>query len=116
MEGPVSRSIIEGDKDGACYLCRLYGRPPEALADHSRHPAIQVHHIFEGVANRKLSEHYGLKVHLCIYHHTVGPDAVHNNRVWDRKLKEIGQKTFEEKYGEGTFLQVFGKSYLGEDK
>ncbi len=112
----MSRSIIEGDKDGACYLCRLYGRPPEALADHSRHPAIQVHHIFEGVANRKLSEHYGLKVHLCIYHHTVGPDAVHNNRVWDRKLKEIGQKTFEEKYGEGTFLQVFGKSYLGEDK
>ena len=118
----MSRSIIPGDVPGRCYICAHYGKPPEALRKEGENgycaafsQQIEEHHIFGG-PHRKLSEHYGLKVHLCIYHHTSGSEAVHNNRTWDLRLKQIGQKAFEERYSYGEWMQVFGRDYLGEDE
>lgn len=105
----MSRSIIPDDREGVCWICSHYGKPPEMLGRWSA--PIEKHHIFDG-PNRKKSEHYGLTVHLCIYHHRQGSEAVHNNAQWRLILERTAQKAFEEKYGPGTFVQEFGKSYL----
>lgn len=98
------KSIMQ-QKDGRCYLCMLY------LGDHSV-KAVQEHHVMFGTANRKLSEKYGLKVYLCIYHHTEGPDAVHNNAAIANRLKKIAQETFTREYPGKEWMQIFGKNYL----
>lgn len=105
----MSRSIIPDDREGVCWLCSHYGKPPAALRGGPN--AIEVHHIMGG-SGRKLSEHYGIKVHLCVYHHRIGDDAVHNNRFWDLKLKRIAEQAMDAKYGTGSFRQIFGRSYV----
>ena len=74
-------STMEDPKNRTCWACGAYG--PEE------------HHVFYGVANRKKSEKYGLKVHLCSRHHRDNLDGVHGqNKKLDQKLKEAGQRTF----------------------
>ena len=118
----MSRSIIPEDEPGKCYICTHYGKPPEALREERKHgenaaipQQIEEHHIFGGPL-RKLSEHYGLKVHLCIYHHREGADAVHCNRIWDLIMKRTGQQAFESAYGHGQWMQEFERDYLGESQ
>lgn len=96
------------DKDGTCYLCKLFN------GDDSR-KYTQEHHIFNA-ANRKLSESYGLKVYLCLSHHTEGPEAVHNNSLNMLILKKIGQKTFQCAYPDKNFREIFGKNYLEDNE
>lgn len=99
----MSKSIIQDKKE--CFLCRyLYG------TENTNN--LCSHHIFFGTANRRLSEQYGLKAWLCIYHHTEGIGAVHKNRDYDMILKKIAQKKFEETHTREEFVQIFGKSYL----
>ena len=82
-----------------CFLCG------------SRGP-LQIHHCIHGTANRKNSEHYGLKVPLCMECHT-GPNGVHNNRKKDLQLIVLAQLKFESLYGDREeFRKVFGKSWL----
>lgn len=92
------KSIIEGDSKERCFRCKKY-RPTEE------------HHIFGG-PNRKLSEKYGLKVHLCHFCHNEKPDGVHFNRENELELKRIGQREFEKAYPNIDFLQTFGRNYL----
>lgn len=91
------KSIIQKDYD-SCFLC-------------GTHYWLEEHHVF-GAANRKKSERYGLKVKLCHFCHNEPPNGVHFNqeRMW--KLKQIGQKAFEEKYPDKDFLKEFGRNYL----
>lgn len=98
----MSRSILQKDRT-YCYRCGANG-----VMD-----ALQCHHIFGG-ANRKLSEHYGLKVWLCGQQcHENGPESVHRNRKTDLALKEDGQRAFEQAHGtREDFRRIFGKSYL----
>ncbi len=84
----------------------LYGRYidlPEA--------GLESHHIFGGVANRPLSEKYGLKVWLCRNHHTGKEFGVHFNKDCRKIVQEVGQWAFERKYPELNFTEVFGKNY-----
>lgn len=97
------KSIIQEEKE--CFLCRY-------LYDSENICNLHDHHIFFGTANRRLSEIHGLKVWLCICHHTTGLGAVHKNRDYDLILKEIAQRKFEEKHDRGFFIKIFGKSYL----
>lgn len=100
------KSIMHDKSDGTCYLCMLLHE------DHSRKQT-QEHHVFYGTANRKLSEKYGLKVYLCMEHHTYdgGPEAVHRNNDIDTRLKEMAQIDFETKYPTLCFRAIFGKTY-----
>ena len=89
-------SIITDKRE--CYIC------------HSTNQ-LQSHHIFTG-CNRKASEKYGLKVYLCMHHHT-GNDGVHNgNELWYKKLQVVAQSKFEETHTRDEFMQVFHKNYL----
>lgn len=71
------------------------------------------HHVFNG-PNRHISEKYGLKVYLCLKHHTAGAEAVHNNSKNMLLLKKEGQKAFMKAYPNEDFKEIFGKNYLTE--
>ena len=79
---------------------------------------LEVHHIFHG-PNRKKSEHYGLKVRLCMHCHRDNKKGVHSDHQFDLDLKRYAQTLFETKYSHNLFVQEFGKNYLsieeGED-
>lgn len=63
----MSKSIMQDKCGGECYLCNLL------LGIDTPAACREEHHVMHGTANRKLSEHYGLKVYLCPYHHRNGP-------------------------------------------
>lgn len=100
-------------KDGTCYLCMNF--------DNNFSPVypLQEHHVVFGHygSGRKLSESYGLKVYLCVWHHlaTGSPDAVHRSKKTRDYLCKEAQKAFEREYPNLSFLEIFGKNYL-EDK
>lgn len=97
----MSKSLLQDDKDiKACLVCGT---------THDLHR----HHIYGGVANRKLSEEDGCWCYLCPRHHNMSNMGVHFNKTLDLKLKQCCQKKWEEKNGDRTaFIQRFGKNYL----
>lgn len=100
------KSSIIQRKDGRCYLCML-------LNEDNGAKKTQEHHIFGG-SNRDHSEETGLKVHLCLEHHTAGKLAVH--RCWDtrRLLERTAQRIFEETHSREEFMKIFGRNYLDD--
>ena len=92
------KSILQSNKE--CLICGTERNLHE-------------HHIFFGNPNRKNSEKYGLKVWLCMNHHTGGNNSPHRNREIDLSLKTLAQEAFEEKIGtREEFIEIFGKSWL----
>ena len=91
-----SNSILQNEK--RCWFC-------PCTYDLERH------HIFAGVANRKLSEKYGLWVWLCHKHHT-GTDGAQYNQEMNRQLKQDAQFAFERKHTRAEWMKIFGKNYL----
>lgn len=100
----MAKSIMQTDKSH-CYICKRNGG----------YWGLDEHHVFEGHANKKLSEKYGLKVYLCHHDcHIFGENAVHNNTEINRKLKAKAQKIAMKHYGWSVedFIGIFGKNYL----
>ena len=96
-------------KDGTCYLCmKLKG-------DYRRYLVVHEHHIYDG-PNRKNSEAEGLKVYLCLDHHIMGPEAVHNNHKNMRILHRDGQRAYERTHSRAEFMSLIGRNYLDEEK
>ena len=106
------KSVIQNKEDRQCYICKNF------LGDPSEKSYLEEHHIFEGVANRKQSEKYGLKVLLCKKHHTGdiegSREAVHSkgDNDFDIRLKQIAQIVFEQDHSREQFMSIFGKNYL----
>ena len=99
------KSIMQ-ERDGTCYLCAaLHG-------DFRYHKTLHEHHVFEGIANRRLSEEYGIKVYLCLEHHMTGPEAVHKNQKVMDFLHQQGQEAFEQDHSREEFVRIFGANYL----
>lgn len=97
------KSIMH-QKDGTCFLCALlHGDYSQKLT--------QEHHAIFGTAGRKLSERYGLKVYLCIPHHTAGPEAVHKNAKIAQLVKAAAQRAFCKVFPELEWMTIFGKNY-----
>lgn len=103
----MSRSILDTRK-GICFMCKRYG-------------LTERHHIFGGVANRRLSEQDGLWVYLCLEHHNIPPNGVHfnpQNALW---LHRVGQEAYEKKMAQKglneakareAFMKRYGRNYL----
>lgn len=102
----MARSIMHSKDDRTCYLCMLLRDDFSARVD------LQEHHAMPGTANRRLSERYGLKVYLCLEHHLVGPEAVHNNKRLLRLLQANAQMAFERKHSHEKWMEVFGRNYI----
>ena len=104
------KSIIHNKKDGTCYLCIL-------LHDDYSHKAVrEEHHVPFGRGIRPLSEKYGLKVYLCLFHHRYegGKEAVHRNDEIRRMLDKEAQRAFEKNYPDKNFREIFGKCFLDD--
>lgn len=102
------KSILHNKKDRTCFLCMMLHNDDIPKAD------LQEHHVIHGWANRRLSEKYGLKVYLCLYHHEIGREAVHQNADINKMLKAYAQRAFEKKWPEKDFYLIFGKNYVLE--
>ena len=85
-------------KGERCYLC-------------GKTVGLETHHVFGGVANRKLSEKYGLTVRLCHECHT-GTDGAQFDREKNQKLKGLAQIAFEARHSHDEWMQIFRKNYL----
>lgn len=101
------KACIDSDEKGYCYRC-------------GRACRTEKHHIFGG-PNRKLSEKYGLVVHLCHACHNEPPEGAHFSKDTADWLHRIGQQAFEvSRNKEGMewdearaeFIKTFGKNYL----
>lgn len=92
----MAESIIQTER--ACYFC---GRTDE----------LERHHIFAGVANRRISDKYGLTVWLCHEHHT-GKDGAQYDREKSLLLKQEAQKAFQAIYGRKQWMNLIRKNYL----
>ena len=102
----MSKSIMHNKQDRTCYLCMLLN------CDYDTRTGLQEHHAFLGNPNRRHAEHYGLKVYLCIQHHTAGPEAVHNNPEHKKLLQRKAQEIFEAKYSHEKWMEVFGENFI----
>lgn len=99
----MSNSIMQDNWD-QCYLCgRNKTDDPCGLEEH---------HALGG-PNRKFSEKYGLKVHLCgLRCHREGLQSVHRNKAINNTIKAAAQRAFTEKCGtREEFRRIFGKYY-----
>ncbi len=92
----MSKSILHDGE--SCFLC-------------GRKTWLEWHHVFGGVANRKLSEEYGLKVGLCHECH-VGADGAQYDSEVNLRLKQEAQCAFEQIWGHDKWMMVFRKNYL----
>lgn len=92
----MSRNILQNEKE--CYLC-------------PRRYSLERHHVISGVANRKLSEKYGLWVWLCHDHHTGNRGAQYEKDL-NMLLKREAQKAFEDLHGHQAWMEIFRKNYL----
>lgn len=97
------KSIMQ-EKTGQCYLCMK-------LHDDYSVKQVQEHHVIFGQGRRRLSEKYGLKVYLCLNHHTEGSEAVHRNAELANKLKILGQRAFKKRFPELDWMLIFQKNY-----
>lgn len=97
------KSIMQTKKE--CYVCHSLVGAEMSLPD----TGLEMHHIFGGTANRKLSEKYGLKVWLCHNHHNEPPCGVHFCKEAAEKLHEEGQTAFERKYPNEDFKVILGR-------
>lgn len=102
----MAKSSMHSKQDRTCYLCILLN------GDYATRSGLQEHHVIEGTSGRRLSERWGLKVYLCLQHHTVGPQAVHNNKTLLLLLQQKAQEIFEKIYSHQLWMQVFGRNYI----
>ena len=99
------KSIMQDQSCKQCFLCML-------LDNDYREKPVHNHHIFYGNGRRQISETYGFTVNLCIEHHNVGKESVHQNKNYDRILKRMCQQTYETDHSHEEFLQIFGENFI----
>ncbi len=72
------------------------------------------HHVFSGIANRKKSEQHGMKVWLCVKHHTDEKSGVHFNKNLNLSIKRMAQRSFEKDHSRDEFIRTFGRNYIDD--
>jgi Zn-finger protein len=92
----MSKSILQDEKE--CYLC-------------GKKTGLEMHHVWGGVANRPISEKYGLKVWLCHECHT-GNEGAQYDKMKNLQLKQDAQYAFEREHTRAEWMKLIGKNYL----
>lgn len=72
---------------------------------------LEQHHIWAGVANRKVSQRAGFWVWLCHDCHT-GTEGAQYDKEKNLYLKKEAQAAFEETHTRKEFMDLIGKNYL----
>ena len=89
-----------------CFLCAH-------LKGDLSHKTTEEHHVLFGSGKKKHSDDEGLIANLCLKHHRIGDNAVHNNKYMRRLLCELFQEKFEETDTREEWMRISGKNYLG---
>ena len=90
-------SILQNEK--VCFICGQN--------------QVHKHHIFQGYANRKISDKLGFYIYLCPYHHNLGgKNCIHQNTELNLIAKQMCQKEYEKLHSREEFIKQIGKSYL----
>ena len=92
----MAKSVIQERKE--CYFC-------------GKLTNLERHHVFGGVANRPISEKYGLTVWLCHNCHT-GQDGAQYDKMKNLRLKQDAQFAFERNHTRSEWMKLIGKNYL----
>lgn len=93
----MAKSILQNER--VCYFCGKANN-------------IESHHIFSGVANRPVSEKYGLKVYLCHDCH-IGKAGAQYDKEKNLRLKQEAQRAFERYHSRAEWMKLIRKNYLG---
>lgn len=90
------KSILQNEK--VCYLCgRQYG--------------LERHHIFAGVANRRISEAEGFWLWLCADCHR-GTEGAQYDPEKNRYLKQMAQAAYEQTHSRDQWMKLIRRNYL----
>ena len=92
----MAKSVIQERKE--CYFC-------------GKLTHLERHHVFGGVANRPISEKYGLTVWLCHNCHT-GNNGAQYDKMKNLHLKQDAQFAFERNHTRSEWMKLIGKNYL----
>ena len=92
----MAKSIIQDRKE--CYFC-------------GKLTNLERHHVFGGVANRPISEKYGLTVWLFHNCHT-GQAGAQYDKMKNLRLKQDAQFAFERNHTRSEWMKLIGKNYL----
>lgn len=90
------KSIVQTEKE--CFLC-------------SRKTCLEKHHIWAGVANRKISEREGLWVWLCHDCHT-GTEGAQYDKDTNIYLKQVAQMSYEQTHTHDQWMLLIRKNYI----
>ena len=94
----MAKTSIVQTGERQCYLC-------------GKRTCLEKHHIMAGVANRKISEAYGIWIYLCDSCHR-GTEGAQYNKETNIKLKQEAQQAFEAIHGHEKWMALFRKNYL----
>jgi hypothetical protein len=72
---------------------------------------LEKHHVFAGVANRRISEARGFWTWCCHDCHT-GRDGVQYNKEKNLRLKQDAQRAFEKDHSHDEWMALIRKNYL----
>ena len=92
----MGESILQTDR--RCYFC-------------NRINGLEKHHVFAGVANRKISDARGFWAWCCHDCHT-GRDGVQYNKEKNLRLKQDAQRAFEKDHSHDEWMALIRKNYL----
>ena len=92
-------SIIQHEKE--CFVC---GNTRD----------LAPHHCLMGNGMRPLAEQYGLKVWLCLDHHTGDHGVHHGNEALRKELQRVGERAFLDYYRKTVedWIEIFGMNFL----
>ena len=92
----MKESILTAQK--RCYFCgKVVG--------------LEIHHVFAGTANRRISDRLGLWVYLCRECHT-GKHGAQYDREKNLTLKRDAQMAFEKTHTRAEWMNIIGRNYL----
>lgn len=100
----MAKSIMQSTKE--CYLCRKWYNLRTLNG-------LELHHIFPGTADRKISDRLGLTVWLCHSHHNQPPLGAHFNIETREALEEDARRVYDAQHGAGA-LDAELKTYWGD--
>ena len=92
----MGKSILQEER--RCYFCNKIN-------------GLEKHHVFAGVANRRISEARGFWVMCCHDCHT-GRDGVQYNKEKNLRLKQDAQRAFEKYHSHQEWMDLIRKNYL----
>lgn len=76
-----------------------------------RTEGLHKHHVFEGTANRRKSEKYGLYIWLIPELHNMSSKGIHFDKNFDKRVKIYAQDKFIELYGKELWMKEFHRNY-----